>query len=161
MRRWNGLLLAPLGMALAMAGCRDQDAARPDLSAYCLDSTGVALDGYSPVSCVDAGVSRRGDAAYSVAYRGITYRFVDAEEKAAFAAHPERYEPQCGGWCAYGLTVGIRWKPAPDNFKLVDGRLYLFSRTGAADARRLWDREPDEAALVRRADEYWRSLRSD
>ena len=161
MRRSNGLRFVPLGIALALAGCRGEDAPRANLSGYCLDSTGVALDGYSPVSYVDAGQPRRGDPAHSMVYRGITYRFVDDAEKAAFTAHPERYEPQCGGWCAYGLTVGIRWKPAPDNFKLVDGKLFLFSRTGDADARRLWDREPDEAALVRRAEEYWRSLQSD
>jgi YHS domain-containing protein len=145
----------------ALASCLEDDSSRSGLAAYNLDAKGVALAGYSPVSYVDEGRAEPGDPAFARSYRGITYLFASAAQETAFAADPERYEPQYGGWCAYGLTVGIRWKPDPDNFKVVNGKLLLFSRTGDADARRLWEREADEAALLRRADEYWRSLRSE
>jgi YHS domain-containing protein len=159
MRLSRPLILAIV--PLALAACRDDQATRPGLSAYNLDSKGLALDGYSPVSYFDSGKAERGESAHSLTVRGITYFFTSAAQETAFAKDPERYEPQCGGWCAYGMAVGIRWKSDPENFEVIDGKLFLFSRTKDADARRLWEHEEDQAALVDRAERYWRSLRTD
>jgi len=144
--------------ALLAAGCLPPEGGgRPGLSEYNVDEAGLALRGYSPVAYFE-GRAEPGSAEWSLTHRGITYRFADAAERDRFAADPERYEPAFGGWCAYGISLGIRWDADPEAFRLVDGRLFLFSRTSEADARDLWEREKDPADLVRRADRYWRSL---
>jgi YHS domain-containing protein len=144
-------------LAFVALGC-ESDATRPGLATYNLDENATALSGYSPVSYFDPGRPERGDPRYAVTYRGIKYLFTSEAQRETFRADPARYEPAGGGWCAYGLTVGICWKPDPENFEIVGGRLFLFSRTREADARRLWERAGEEAALVARADEYWHSL---
>jgi hypothetical protein len=42
-----------------------------------------------------------------------------------FAAEPEKYAPQYGGFCALGTANGYKVKTDPDAFKVVDGRLYF------------------------------------
>lgn len=142
------------------AGCGEPPDARPNLSEYNLDAAGLALHGYSPVSYLEDGVARAGRSDVSVTYRGINYRFADAAERDLFLGDPERYEPACGGWCAYGASVGIRWDIDPENFEILDGRVFVFSRNDEADARLLWDRE-DTSALIERADRYWASAISE
>lgn len=158
-RRRAGFLI--LGASLLVwAGCAEPEGGRPGLSEYNLDADGVALHGYSPVSYLKDGVARRGRADITATHRGITYRFATPEERELFLQDPERYEPAYGGWCAYGASVGIRWDPDPEDFEVVDGRVFLFSRNAEADAHDLWDRE-DRAALIAHADRYWNASLSD
>ncbi len=159
MRRaeWTSGALA----ALLLAGCLPEAPGRPGLSAYNVDSTGVALHGYSPVSYVEAGEPRMGSASIARKWRGITYHFTDEAQAATFGADPARFEPAFGGWCAYGMSHGIRWDPDPTAFEIVDGRLLLFSRAPDADARKLWDREENTADLLARAEHYWETLREE
>jgi hypothetical protein len=43
-----------------------------------------------------------------------------------FAADPERYAPQYGGFCSWGVSVGKLFDVDPANgWKIVDGKLYL------------------------------------
>ena len=156
-RRWGLVLAASLP---AWAGCGQPDDARPGLSEYNLDETGLALHGYSPTSYVESGSARIGSPNHTLTYRGITYRFASAGERDLFLTEPDRYEPAYGGWCAYGASVGIRWDVDPENFEIFDGRVFLFSRNDEADARELWDRE-DREALIARGDRYWESALSD
>ena len=154
---WAGGALA----ALFVAGCLPDGVERPGLAAYNVDSTGVALHGYSPVSYFEDGRAEPGSSAHARTWRGITYRFASEEQATRFDADPAHYEPAFGGWCAYGLSLGIRWDTDPEAFKIVGNRLLVFSRNGDADARELWDRDADEPALMQRADHYWKTLLED
>ena len=155
------LALAGVLIALAQIGCLPEEGGRPGLSAYNLEDEGLALHGYSPVSYREKGAAEPGSPRWAATHRGITYHLADPEQQTAFAADPDRYEPAFGGWCAYGISLGIRWDADPTAFKVVGERLLLFSRAGDADARELWEREPDERALLARADHYWKSLLAD
>ena len=43
-----------------------------------------------------------------------------------FKANPEKYMPEYGGWCAYGLGDGGYLAPVdPTAFKILDDRLFL------------------------------------
>ena len=148
-------------MAFLLAGCLPDGQDRPGLAAYNVDSTGVALHGYSPVSYFEDGRAEQGSATFARAFRGITYHFTSAEQLARFDANPAHYEPAFGGWCAYGMSLGIRWDTDPQAFKIVNERLLVFSRNGDADARELWERDSDGPALLERADHYWRTLLED
>lgn len=147
--------------ALLLAGCLPDGPGRPGLSAYNVDSTGVAMHGYSPVSYFESGHAEPGSAAFARKWRGITYHFTSEAQAAAFGADPAHFEPAFGGWCAYGMSLGIRWDTDPEAFKIVDDRLLLFSRTPDADARELWDREANETELLSRSGHYWTSLQEE
>jgi YHS domain-containing protein len=156
--RRGGLLLG--ASLLVWAGCGEPDDARPGLSEYNLDDGGLALHGYSPVSYLEDGAARIGKPDFVLTHRGVTYRFASSAERDLFRADPDRYEPEYGGWCAYGASVGIRWDVDPENFEIYGDRVFLFSRNDEADARELWDRE-DRRALIARADRYWESALTD
>lgn len=72
--------------------------------------------------------------------------------KIAFSDDPERYIPQYGGFCAYGMSQG-RFIPVDlEAYTLKDGKLY-FNLDLATKKR--FDANPE--AFVVRADEQWRA----
>ena len=42
-----------------------------------------------------------------------------------FAADPEKYAPQYGGYCAWAVSQGYTASTDPEAWKIVDGKLYL------------------------------------
>lgn len=124
-----------------------------------LDSNGVGLGGYSPVSYLDLGVAEKGIPDHSVEYNGATYHLTDADQVATFESNPDKYQPAYGGWCAFGLTIDKQFACDPHSFKVVDGRLMMFLNDGDVDARALWE-DADEAELIEKANVKWASLTS-
>ena len=45
--------------------------------------------------------------------------------KEKFEKDPERYAPQYGGYCAFGVSVGAKFDGDPALFRVVDDKLYL------------------------------------
>lgn len=120
------------------------------------DST-LAVQGYDVVSYVRDNAAARGDERFSAEYRGVTYRFTAEEHRGAFVKAPRKYLPAYGGWCASaigakGEKVGID----PTNFKVKDGRLFLFYRSLFADALKDWNRHEKEWEPA--ADANWRRI---
>lgn len=101
----------------------------------------LALKGYCPVSYHLYGRPILGDSASSAPYQGMMYYLADPEVKSKFLADPEKYIPQFGGFCttALGGTYGNRIHADPTQFRLIDGKLYLFSSTRA---RNNFDQKP-------------------
>ncbi len=85
----------------------------------------LAIHGYDSVAYFTQGQARVGKAVYSVKYGEAVYRFVSEANKKAFAAAPQRYAPQFGGYCAYGTALGAKFDGDPTLFKIVDGKLYF------------------------------------
>jgi len=157
------LHVIPLALALTalagIAGARPQDQApRPSLGQYNLGKGGVALDGRDPVAYFPegGGKARRGDERLTATYRGVVYRFANEENRAAFVACPERYEPAYGGWCAWAMAAGEGDKVDvdPSSFLIEEGRLLLFYDGLFADTRKKWLRKGGEA-LHPTADANW------
>ena len=71
-----------------------------------LDRNGVAIQGYDPVAFFTDNRPVKGNAQFQSDYRGAKYYFASAEHKAAFDKEPAKYEPQFGGYCAYGASRG-------------------------------------------------------
>lgn len=70
-----------------------------------VDAQGIGLQGYDPVSFRMTG-ARKGRPDLQSTYHGAIYLFETPENKAAFDANPTAFEPDYGGYCAYGLAVG-------------------------------------------------------
>ncbi len=114
---------------------------------------GLALGGYDVVSYF-AGKPRKGNAGFSYAYKGITYRFGSQATLDSFKKSPEKYEPAYGGWCAYAMGAsGEKVEIDPETYKIVDGRLYVFYNRFFTNTLDKWNK--DEAGLKKKADTSW------
>ena len=54
-----------------------------------------------------------------------TWWFASAEDRDEFARIPEKYAPQYGGYCAYGVSQGHTAPIDPEAWTIVEGKLYL------------------------------------
>ncbi len=70
-----------------------------------VDDQGIILQGFDAVSLRKGG-PLKGDPKFQSTYHGAVYLFATAENKAAFDANPVAFEPEYGGYCAYGVSVG-------------------------------------------------------
>ena len=85
----------------------------------------IALSGYDPVSYFTPGRPEKGNDAFWFAYDDAIYYFKSAEHRATFAADPERYAPQYDGFCAAGLSKGVKHEADPEAWAIVNGKLYV------------------------------------
>jgi YHS domain-containing protein len=58
-------------------------------------------------------------------YNGVRYFFSSADDKALFDSNPAKYEPQFGGFCAYGVSRGHAVPIKIEAFQTVNGRLLM------------------------------------
>jgi YHS domain-containing protein len=86
---------------------------------------GVAIEGTDPVAYFAEGKPVPGSSALEHEWMGVTWRFASAEHRDRFAADPESYAPQYGGYCAWAVAQGYTAKIDPAAWKIVDGKLYL------------------------------------
>ena len=81
------------------------------LSAFAGDLVNVsgaskaAVGGYDTVAFFTDSKSVNGSPLISAEYQGATYYFSSEEHKKLFTEQPEKYAPQCGGFCAYGEFI--------------------------------------------------------
>lgn len=112
--------------------------------------SGLAIRGYDPVAYFEDGKPVRGDAAHTNTWNGAEWRFASDAHRAAFAANPEAYAPQYGGYCAWAVAEGYTASTDPDAWKIVDGKLYMnFSKR----VQRRW--EKDIPGNITRANGNW------
>lgn len=100
------LLLPALSLFASCAGAQQPNLGKVvDGYLVNVDEQGVILQGFDAVSLRE-GNSAKGDAQFQSVYKGAVYYFTSAANKARFDANPAAYEPEYGGYCAYGVSVG-------------------------------------------------------
>ena len=116
---------------------------------------GGAIQGYDPVAYFTEGKPVKGKPEFSHQWKGAAWRFASAANRDRFAAAPEKYAPQYGGYCAYGVASGYAVKTEPDAWSVVDGKLYLnYDRSVQAS----WVK--DIPGYIRKADANWPAVAS-
>ncbi len=110
----------------------------------------VAVGGYDPVAYFTDGRPVRGTTEHRVTHQGYEYRFASAEHLAAFRANPSRYLPQYGGYCAWAVAQGYTAAGNPNNWRVVDGKLYLNYND---EIQQRWER--DIPGFIRSANANW------
>lgn len=117
---------------------------------YFTDRGGVAIRGTDPVAYFLEDKPVQGRAEFAYEWQGATWRFSTAEHRDLFAAAPEQYAPQYGGFCAWAVSQGYTAPIDPNAWKIVDGKLYLnFNRS----VQRRW--EQDIPGHIAQADTNW------
>lgn len=84
-----------------------------------------ALEGRDPVAYFTEGKAVRGDGFILSKHNGLTYLFTSKDHKATFDKEPEKYAPQFGGWCSFGVSVGKKFHADPEAFVVHEGKLYV------------------------------------
>jgi len=108
-----------------------------------------ALRGMDVVSYFQPGGPVKGQAAWRHDFDGARYLFSSEKNKAAFVADPDRWLPQFDGLCTAGLSKGFIGQSDPMVWKIVNGKLYLFSTAERMPA------DAQVAETVARARENW------
>lgn len=112
-----------------------------------------AIRGYDPVAYFTDGGPVKGDPQHRHEWNGVTWHFSSRESLEAFKADPERYAPQFGGFCAFGMSRGYKVGTDPEAFTIHDGKLYLNYNL---PVRATWLKDTD--AYVEKADSNWALL---
>jgi YHS domain-containing protein len=119
-----------------------------------IDSQGVILKGGDVVAYFKQRKPVKGDPAIKSLYQGATYLFASAANKADFDKDPAKYVPQYGGFCAYGIVMGVLADlEGPDAFTVYKGKLYLGGNEGA-----LRGFKNDIDSNIDKADSNWRRI---
>ena len=138
------------GLALSAALATSALAAGVDVNA---SSTGLALQGYDPVSYFTAGKPEKGNWKITANYNDATYRFASEEHKEKFIANPAAYAPQYGGYCAFGAAMGFKFDGDPNLWKIVKDKLYL---NISQDIQQKW--EANTVEFIPQADSNWTKI---
>ena len=116
--------------------------------------TGLAIDGFDPVSYFVDAAPKQGRPDLELRSGGATWRFHNAGNRAAFAQAPVIYTPRFGG---HDPTAVARQAATPGNPQLwliADERLYLFY---SPEARSAFVKDP--ASAIEAAERNWPELR--
>lgn len=114
---------------------------------------GVILKGYDPVSYFTSKTPAKGKAEIQSHFNGITYFFSTLENKKIFDENPKKFQPEYEGWCATAVAGGYKYDIDPENYKITDGRLFLFYKGWKGDAKKSWIQHETES--IKKADTNW------
>lgn len=140
----DNFLHVGLGIAIAVAG---SIALRKEQQ----DAKG--LNGYDPVAYFTDGQPTRGSASFTSDQDGRRYYFASEQHKRLFDEEPEKYLPQYGGYCAFGVSMGQLFDVDPETGQVLDGKLYLNLNQDI-----LTDFNKDAPGYIRQADEQWPTI---
>lgn len=118
---------------------------------------GIILKSYDPVSYFSSAKPAKGLETFSAKQDGVTYLFSSEENLKAFLKDPKKYQPAYEGWCATAVAKGYKYDIDPENFKITNGRLFLFYKGWKGDAKKDWIK--DEAESIKNADNNWAKVR--
>ncbi len=117
------------------------------------DRTGVAIKGTDTVAYFTQNKPVPGKDEFSMSWKSAKWKFSSKENLELFKANPEKYAPQYGGYCAYGVAKDNLVKIEPELFTILDGKLYL---NYDADIMAKWKKDPK--GYIKIADEKFNSL---
>ena len=127
-----------------------------------VDKSGLAIGGYDVVSYFKDHKAVKGNIANAEKVGKTTYYFASKANAKAFKANPEKYAPQCNGYCAWGVAEkDSKFSINPETFKIVDNKLYLFFNGDfngqQVNTLDIWNK--DEAKYLKAIDKKWATIK--
>lgn len=116
----------------------------------------VAIQGYDPVAYFESNKPMEGKKEITAEFNGGIYYFSSESNKALFLKNPSQYEPQFGGFCAYGISEGHESPIKPEAFTIVDNKLYLNYNL---KVKEIWSK--DRAARIEKATINWQKIQKE
>jgi YHS domain-containing protein len=118
------------------------------------DAMGLMIRGYDPVAYFTEGRPVPGNPDISVEYGGGKYLFSSTKNRDTFQADPDKYVPQYGGYCAFGVFEGKKFDVDPASWRIVDGKLYLNLNPVVLG---MWSKDTDR--YLQEAEKNWPKIR--
>jgi YHS domain-containing protein len=118
-----------------------------------VDANGYSINQYDPVAYFTEGRPVRGKSKIYAEYKGAKYAFASEDNRQRFLDNPEKYVPQYGGYCAYGVAHGGKSDVDPEVWEIVDGKLYLMLSGGTMS---VWQKKKQDYINI--ADKAWQSI---
>ncbi len=110
----------------------------------------AALNGYDTVAYHTVGKPVEGSSKFQTDWKGAKWFFASKENLDKFKSMPDKYAPQYGGYCAYGVSQGAAVKGDPLLWKVVDGKLYVNINK---DVVKIWNK--DIPGYIQQANSKW------
>lgn len=88
-------------------------------------------------------------------HKNAIYQFSSAQNRDLFIQNPEKYAPQYGGFCAFGVTMERKFDTDPTAYKIVDNKLYLNLNS---DVQKRW--LTDIPGFINTAENNWGGIKS-
>ncbi|MBU3950236.1 MAG: hypothetical protein KJ882_12030 [Proteobacteria bacterium] len=104
----------------------------------------IALQGYDAVAFHTIGKAVKGNPAILAEYLGHKYLFSSESNKATFVKEAEKYLPAYGGFCAFGVSLGVLFPVEIETWEIIDGRLVL---QYSLDIKQKFEEDKDENIL--------------
>jgi len=112
--------------------------------------TGLAISGYDPVAFYTTGKPVAGSAEFELSYAGVVWRFSNPGNREAFAARPDVYMPQFGGYDPTGVARGVAVPGTAQLWLVIGEHLFLFYDQAELDRF-----AADPARLLAEAERQW------
>ncbi len=120
---------------------------------------GYVANGYDVVAYFD-DKPKKGKNSLIFTYENAKFRFSSENNLEQFKAHPEKYIPQFGSWCAYAMAkTGEKVTVNPETYEIRDGKLYLFYNAYFTNTLKKWTAE-NPAELAKKAHVNWTKIAS-
>lgn len=111
---------------------------------------GIAFRGNDLVAIANGLGIVPGQAKYTHVHDGVAYYFASQTAMKQFAAAPEDYMPQYGGYCTLGVALGKKLDGSPRFADILDGKLYIFLNAAVFEAYK-----KDKAGILAKAAKNW------
>ena len=116
---------------------------------------GNAIQGYDPVAYFKESKPVKGNAQFNFKWNDANWIFSSQQNLDSFKLNPEKFAPQYGGYCAYGMSDGHKAPTNPEAWTIVDGKLYLNYNS---KVKVYWNKEL--AKRIEDADKNWPVLKN-
>lgn len=150
-------IIGIMAVAAALAGWKLVQHAKsadpkPEIyqSGHSDDGQKLALGGYDAVAYHKQNKALEGSDEYVFVWSNATWRFASSENRTEFQNNPEKYAPQYGGYCAYGVAQGYAVHGDPKAWRIINGRLFLNYNK---EVQQTWNEAPE--TYITEADANW------
>ncbi len=116
----------------------------------------IAIQGFDPVAYFESNIAIEGNKEIKSEYNRAIYYFSSESNKSLFLKNPSYYEPQFGGFCAYGMSEGYEAPVKPEVFTIVDSKLYLNYNL---KVKEMWSKE--QTARIEKAAVNWAKIQKE
>ncbi len=117
-------------------------------------SNGAAVGGYDVVAIYKESKLIKGDSLDSYDWKNAKWMFATRSNLDSFMASPEKYAPQYGGYCAYGLSRGYKAPTEADTWTIIEGKIYFNYNKKVKET---WMK--NTPAYIREADKNWEIIK--
>ena len=117
-------------------------------------TNGKAIRGYDVVAFFSESKPVQGNESFSYTWKDATWLFSSKENLELFKMNPEKYAPQYGGYCAYGMSGGYKAPTVIETWKILNGKLYF---NYSLKVQELWNK--DQSGFIQKADLNWEKVR--